>query len=53
MRGQAGPSAKELKTVEEYQKFIDSDDVSVIGWFETESKLKDSFLKGALFLKKI
>lgn len=47
MRGQAGPSAKEIKSVEEYEKFIDNDDNSVIGFFEEESKLKDSFFKVA------
>ncbi|WKX89358.1 hypothetical protein Q1695_008756 [Nippostrongylus brasiliensis] len=47
MRGQAGPSAKELKTVEEYKKFVDGDENAVVGFFESESKLKDSFLKVA------
>jgi protein disulfide-isomerase A3 len=48
MRGQSGPSSKELKTVKEFEKFVDSDDVSVIGLFDDEnSKLKDSFQKVA------
>ncbi|PIO62957.1 thioredoxin [Teladorsagia circumcincta] len=48
MRGQAGPSAKELKTVEEFKKFIGGDENAVVGEFlENESKLKDSFLKVA------
>lgn len=47
MRGQAGPSAKELKSLAEFEKFVDSDDVSVLGFFESESKLKDSFHKVA------
>ncbi|VDM44009.1 unnamed protein product [Toxocara canis] len=47
MRGQAGPSAKELKTYEEFQKFVDTDEIGVVGFFESESKLKDSFLKVA------
>ncbi|KAI6241457.1 Protein disulfide-isomerase [Aphelenchoides fujianensis] len=38
MRGQAGPSAKELKTVEDFEKFINQDDSAV---------LKDSFHKVA------
>jgi len=47
MRGQSGPSAKELKTVADFEKFIDDEDQSVVGFFETESKLKDSFHKVA------
>lgn len=47
MRGQAGPSAKEIKTEKEFEKFIQSEDASVLGFFEAESKLKDSFLKVA------
>lgn len=47
MRGQAGPSSKEIKTINDFNKFVDSDDISVIGLFEGESKLKDSFLKVA------
>jgi protein disulfide-isomerase A3 len=47
MRGQSGPSTKELKTVKEFEKFVNSDDVSVVGLFEAESKLKDSFHKVA------
>ncbi|VDD91578.1 unnamed protein product [Enterobius vermicularis] len=47
MRGQAGPSAKELKTLKDFEKFTASDEYGVIGFFETESKLKDSFLKVA------
>lgn len=47
MRGQAGPSSKELTSVAEFEKFIASDDYSVIGFFEGESKLKDSFVKVA------
>ncbi|KAI1715090.1 thioredoxin domain-containing protein [Ditylenchus destructor] len=47
MRGQAGPSAKELKSLSDFEKFVDNDDVSVVGFFESESKLKDSFHKVA------
>ncbi|KAL3080297.1 hypothetical protein niasHS_012402 [Heterodera schachtii] len=47
MRGQAGPSSKELKSISDFDKFVDGDDVSVIGLFEGESKLKDSFHKVA------
>lgn len=47
MRGQAGPSAKEIKNLKEFEKFISSEEGSVFGFFEGESKLKDSFLKVA------
>ncbi|CAP30096.1 Protein CBR-PDI-3 [Caenorhabditis briggsae] len=47
MRGQSGPSSKELKTVDEFEKFTGGDENVVVGFFESESKLKDSFLKVA------
>lgn len=47
MRGQSGPSAKELKTLDEFNKFVAHEDVGVVGFFEKESKLKDSFQKVA------
>lgn len=47
MRSQVGPSAYELKTVADYEKFINNEEHSVIGFFEADSKLKDSFLKVA------
>jgi protein disulfide isomerase family A protein 3 len=47
MRGQSGPSAKELKSLVEFNKFIENDDMSVVGFFEADSKLKDSFQKVA------
>uniref|UniRef100_A0A7E4V5V0 Protein disulfide-isomerase n=1 Tax=Panagrellus redivivus TaxID=6233 RepID=A0A7E4V5V0_PANRE len=47
LRGQAGPSAKDLTSVADFDKFINNEDISVIGFFEGESKLKDSFLKVA------
>uniref|UniRef100_A0AC34PWC8 Protein disulfide-isomerase n=1 Tax=Panagrolaimus sp. JU765 TaxID=591449 RepID=A0AC34PWC8_9BILA len=47
LRGQAGPSAKDLESVAEFEKFVDNEDVSVLGFFESDSKLKDSFLKVA------
>lgn len=31
MRSQAGPSSKEIKTVKELEKFISSDDYSIVG----------------------
>lgn len=33
MRGQAGPSAKELKSVEEFKKFVSGDENAVVGMF--------------------
>ncbi|CAJ0578176.1 unnamed protein product, partial [Mesorhabditis spiculigera] len=47
MRGQTGPSARELTSQADYDKFVNQDDNAVIGFFEGESKLKDSFLKVA------
>ncbi|CAD5210018.1 unnamed protein product [Bursaphelenchus xylophilus] len=47
MRGQAGPSSKELTSLEEFEKFISADDQGVVGFFESDSKLKDSFHKVA------
>jgi len=47
MRSQVGPSSKELNTVAEIEKFLAADEHSIIGFFEKESKLKDSFLKVA------
>jgi protein disulfide isomerase family A protein 3 len=47
MRGQAGPSSKELNSLADFEKFIASDECGVIGLFEGESKLKDSFQKVA------
>jgi len=47
MRGQSGPSAKELKSLADFEKFIGDEDLGVVGFFESESKLKDSFHKVA------
>lgn len=47
MQSQVGPSSKELNTEEDFKKFIDKDDVAVIGFFDGESSLKESFLKAA------
>ncbi|KAI6177930.1 Protein disulfide-isomerase [Aphelenchoides fujianensis] len=47
MRVQAGPSVKKLETVEDLEKFVNRDESAVVGFFESESKLKDSFLKVA------
>ncbi|VDO45640.1 unnamed protein product, partial [Onchocerca flexuosa] len=45
MRGQTGPSAKEIDTEQEFKKILEADDVTICGFFEENSKLKDSFLK--------
>ena len=37
MRGKAGPSSKELKTVQEAEKFLNNDDHSIVGFFESAS----------------
>lgn len=47
MQSQVGPSSKDLKSVGDFEKFIDKDDAVVVGFFETESSLKDAFLKAA------
>lgn len=48
MKAQVGPSSKELKTVEELEKFLKSEnDVSIVGFFEKESDLKTAFMKTA------
>lgn len=47
MQSQVGPSSKELLTQKDFEKFIDKDDVVVVGFFEKESSLKDAFLKAA------
>jgi protein disulfide isomerase family A protein 3 len=47
MRGQVGPSSKELKSLAELDKFIGGEEYSVVGFFKEESKLRDSFQKVA------
>jgi len=47
MRGQVGPSSKELTSVKDLEKFIDNEEHAVIGFFAEDSKLKDSFQKVA------
>ncbi|KAK9890375.1 hypothetical protein WA026_010468 [Henosepilachna vigintioctopunctata] len=46
MKAQVGPSSRELKTIEDLEKFLRAEnDVSVVGFFEKESDLKTAFLK--------
>lgn len=47
MQSQVGPSSKDLLSVADFQKFIDKDDVAIVGFFEKESDLKGAFLKVA------
>lgn len=35
MRGKAGPSSKELKSVQDAEKFLNNDDHSIVGFFES------------------
>ncbi|MFH4979771.1 hypothetical protein AB6A40_006480 [Gnathostoma spinigerum] len=45
MRALTGPSSKPLNTMEEFKAFTSSDESVVIGFFEADSKLKDSYEK--------
>lgn len=45
MKAQVGPSSKELETIADLDKFLSSNDVGVIGFFEKESDLKATYLK--------
>jgi protein disulfide isomerase family A protein 3 len=47
MRGQVGPSSREIKNIAALEKFISNEEHSIIGFFESETKLKDSFQKVA------
>jgi len=47
MQSQVGPSSKELKTVADLDKFLDKNDVGVVGCFEKDSDLKSAYLKVA------
>ena len=44
---QVGDSAKLLKTVEEFDKFIDNRDISIIGFFPSKSGMYNTFIKAA------
>lgn len=46
MKAQVGPSSKELTNTADFEKFLKAEqDVSVVGFFKTESELKAAFLK--------
>ncbi|CAD7083694.1 unnamed protein product [Hermetia illucens] len=47
MRAQVGPASKDLLTVADFKKFLESPETSVVGLFEKESDLKGTFLKYA------
>jgi protein disulfide isomerase family A protein 3 len=48
MRSKAGPSSKELNTVEDVEKFLNNNDHSIVGFFKTsESTLANDFRKVA------
>lgn len=47
MRAQVGPSSKEIKTVEEFKKFIAAKETTIFGFFEKDSNLKKTFTKFA------
>lgn len=48
MRAQVGPASKEIKSLEEFNKFLDTKDTTIFGYFEdTSSTAAKSFLKFA------
>ncbi|VDM95864.1 unnamed protein product [Thelazia callipaeda] len=47
MRAQTGPSATEITEIADFNKILEADDVAICGFFDGDSKLKDSFLKVA------
>jgi len=48
MRAQVGPASKEIKSVEDLKKFLDTQETTIFGYFENiNSKLAKTFLKFA------
>jgi len=47
MASQVGPSAKEITTMEAFDKFLSAQDNSVVGFFKKSSPLKEAFLQVA------
>lgn len=47
MKAQTGPASKELKSVEELEKYLQAQETTLIGFFEKDSALKSVFLKYA------
>lgn len=47
MKGQVGPVAKVLNTLSEVNRFLEEPEVSVIGFFKSESSLKSAFMSVA------
>uniref|UniRef100_A0A0A9WIA6 Protein disulfide-isomerase n=1 Tax=Lygus hesperus TaxID=30085 RepID=A0A0A9WIA6_LYGHE len=47
MASQVGPSAKEITSVEAFEKFLSAQDNSVVGFFKSASPLKEAFLQAA------
>lgn len=47
MQKEGGPSSAELKSEKDVEKFLDKDEYVVVGCFEKDSKLKETFLSVA------
>lgn len=47
MKNQVGPASKEIKSVEDLEKFLASTETSIVGFFESDTNLKKTFNKFA------
>ncbi|KAK9497832.1 hypothetical protein O3M35_003748 [Rhynocoris fuscipes] len=45
MKSQVGPSAKTLNNLEQFEAFLKDPDLGIVGFFSTDSSLKETFLK--------